>query len=261
MPMPEYKRRQMEFEDKNRPRYNLEPVRRIPVEQFYAEREYSHGLALLRELLPLESVKTILVCGVGAGADLHYWLAHLPLKWCVGLDFSIEAIKASQRVICLNDLPAIVGFVKGDFEYIPLKRNSVDLGIFVHTLHHALDPKRGFRELWRVSRKGVLLIEPLATPITHLFARLGIARNVEEEGNKVIRFALQQLLQWAGMECGAYQNRTYLYYYHPLIYRRLLPIFGSHLGLQMFKFLYGISNALLIPLHSKMAAVLLKTDE
>ncbi len=51
MKMPEYKRRQIEFENRMRPRYNLEPVRWTPVERFYAEREYSYGLELLRDIL------------------------------------------------------------------------------------------------------------------------------------------------------------------------------------------------------------------
>lgn len=259
--MPDYKRKQMEIEDQLRPRYSLEPIHFTPVEQFYAEREYHNALTLLNALLPLpaEPIKTILVGGVGAGADLHYWLTHLPLQSAVGLDFSKEAIKASQRRIQLNNLPSIVEFVQADFENIPLSNNSIDLGIFVHTLHHALDPQQGFRELWRVSRRGVLLIEPLATPVTHLLARLGIARDVEDVGNKVIRFSLPTLLPWTGEECTIYRSRSCLSYYHPLIYQHILPLFNSRPGLALFKSLYTVADRLLFPLHSKMVALLLKS--
>lgn len=258
MTLPDYKRRQIEHEDRYRPRYSLEPIHRTPVEEFYAEREYSVGLTLLQKLLPLQEVKTALVCGVGAGDDLHYWLTHMPVAHVIGLDFSIEAIRSTQRRIQLNHLPEIVHFALADFENNPLQDDAIDLGIFVRTLHHALDPELGFKELWRVSRRGVLLIEPLATPVTRLFARLGIARDVEEEGNKVIRFTLRQYLSWAGRECSAYRSRTYLYYYHPLIYNRLLPLFNSHRGAKLFDKLYWMGNALLIPFRSKMAAVLVK---
>jgi len=125
-------------------------------------------------------------------------------------------------------------------------------------LHHALAPERGFKELWRVSSRGVLLIEPLATPVTRLFARIGIARDVEEEGNKVIRFTLRQYLSWAGHACSAYQSQAYFYYDHPIIYRRLLPLFNSRLGMKLFEKLYAVGNVLLIPFRSKMAAVLVK---
>jgi len=38
----------------------------------------------------------------------------------------------------LHQLPDITRFVRADFEDVPLADNSIDLGIFVHTLHHAL---------------------------------------------------------------------------------------------------------------------------
>lgn len=258
MSLPEYKRKQIEHEDRILPRYSLEPIRRTPVEQFYAEREYSIGLTLLQKLLPLEEVKTALVCGIGAGDDLHYWLVHMPVAQVIGLDFSIEAIKSTQRRIQFNHLPEIADFALADFENIPLQDEAIDLGIFVRTLHHALNPEQGFKELWRVSRRGVLLIEPLATPVTRLFARLGIARDEEEAGNRVIRFTLSQYLSWAGRECTAHRSRTYLWYYHPLIYSRLLPLFDSNLGMKLFEKLYALGNVLLIPLHSKMAVILVK---
>jgi SAM-dependent methyltransferase len=254
----EYKRKQIKHEDSYRPRYNLEPRSWSPVEQFYAEREYAHSLSLLKKLLPIEQIRTMLVCGVGAGADLHYWLTHIPLAQVFGLDFSIESIKASQRLIYLNDLPDILSCVRADFESIPLANNAVDLGVFVHSLHHALKPELGFKELWRVSKRAVLLIEPLATPVTRLFARIGVAQDVEEAGNKVLRFTLDQYLDWAGAECVAYRGESHFYYYHPLIYRRILPIFHSELGAHMFKLLYHTVNTLLISLHSKLVAVLVK---
>ena len=258
MTLAEYKRRQIEHADVKLPHYNLEPARWRPAEQFYVEREYAHSLSLLRQLLPLDQIKSMLVCGVGAGADLHYWLTHIPLDQAFGLDFSIESIKATQRRIDLNSLPDIFGGVRADFENIPLADDAVDLGVFVQTLHHALDPEQGFKELWRVSKRAVLLIEPMATPVTRLFARIGIARDVEEAGNRVVRFTLKQYLNWAGAQCMAYRGESHFYYYHPLIYQRILPLFRSELRTRAFRLLYHTMNALLIPLHSKLVAVLVK---
>jgi ubiquinone/menaquinone biosynthesis C-methylase UbiE len=254
----EYKRKQIEHEDFHRPRYNLEPVNWTPVEAYYIEREYAHALRLLRRQLPPEAIKTLLVCGVGAGADLHYWLTHLPLVEAVGLDFSIESIRASQRRIELNGLPDVFRFMRADFEHIPLADNAVDVGVFVHTLHHAFDPEQGFKELWRVSRRAVLLIEPFSTPITRLFARIGIAQDVEEVGNKVVRFTLDQYREWAGQECRAFEGESHFYYYHPVIYQQILPRFNSRLGTPLFKLLYQAANTLLLPMHSRLVAVLVK---
>lgn len=261
MSLPEYKQIQIEHEDRHRIHYNLEAIQQTPTEKYYAEREYAFGLSLLEQLLSFEEVGTLLVCGVGAGADLHYWLTNLPLRSVLGLDFSIEAIRATQRRVHLNDLPDIVSYMRADFENIPLRDSSVDVGIYVHTLHHALDPAQGFRELWRVSKKGVLLIEPLSTPVTRLFARLGIAQDIEDVGNKVIRFKLDDYLRWVGTNGVAYRSRAYFYYYHPFIYKRLLPIFDSKLGLQVFRGIYRTLDAVLIPLRSKMATVLVKRGD
>lgn len=256
----DYKHRQIEHADQTRPRYNLAPIRRTPIEHFYADREHAIGLELVRKLLPIERIQTLMVCGVGAGDDLHYWLAHIPLKEVFGLDFSIEAIKSSQRRVRLNNLPEIVRYFRADFENIPVCDNAVDFGVYVHALHHALNPERAFKELWRVSRMGMMLIEPLSTPVTRLFAKLGLAQDVEEAGNKVIRFKPQQVVRWAGDERCKYLSRTYLYYYHPLIYRRLLPLFNSDLGFKAFRALYALGNVLLFPLRSKMAFVRVKID-
>jgi len=254
----EYKRQQIKHEDFHRPHYNLSPLRRTPVEQYYADREYAHGLMMLGKLLPAESIATMLVCGVGAGDDLHYWLTHMPLKHVFGLDFSIESIKASRRRIQLNHLPDILTCVRADFENIPLADNAVDLGVFVHTLHHAFNPEQGFRELWRVSRRAILLIEPLATPVTRFFAWMGLAQDVEDVGNKVLRFNLAQYLDWVGPECLGYLGETHLHHYHPLIYRRILPIFNSNAGTEVFKLWYQCMNLLFWPLHSRLVAVLVK---
>jgi ubiquinone/menaquinone biosynthesis C-methylase UbiE len=258
MSLAEYKQKQIEHEDLRRTRYSLAPVSWTAVEQFYVHQEHTHGLRLLHKLLPAQHMNTILVCGVGAGDDIHYWLTHLPLSAALGLDFSIESIRASRRRIALNNLPDIFRFLRSDFEDIPLRDNAIDIGVFVHTLHHALDPERGFKELWRVSRRAVLLIEPLSTPITRLFARVGIAQDVEETGNKVLRFRMKQFLDWAGDDCAAYLGESHLYYYHPAIYRYILPAFNFPLGLPLFKLLYHMANIALPPLHSRIVAVLVK---
>lgn len=258
MKLSEYKRKQIEHENRHRPQYNLELVNLAPVERFYLERQYRFALSLLEELALQDQIDTILVCGLGAGADLAFWLSHLHLEHAFGLDFSIEAIKATVRKLLLEESPGHTSSILADFETIPLQDDAVDLGIFVNSLHHALDPAMGYRELWRVSRKGVLLIEPYSTPITRLFARIGLAEDVEEAGNKVVRFQTKDFLLWSEDQLCQYKSRPHLWYYHPAIFRRLLPVFDSGFGFELFKILYSLADLILIPLRSKLAIVLAK---
>jgi ubiquinone/menaquinone biosynthesis C-methylase UbiE len=254
----EYKRKQMEHEDRNRPKYNLQPVEWSPIQKFYAEYEYSRGLKLIQDLLPLESIRTLLLCGVGAGSDLHYWLTHLSMEAVLGLELSREAIQATQRRVALNCLPEITKYIQGDFENISLNKDVVDFGVFVHSLHHAQDPEQAFKELWRVSRKGVLVIEPLSTSVTRFFSSIGLAQDWEPAGNKVIRFTPEQFVEWTDGFCAAYRSKTSLHYYHPLITRNILTFCDKVMKVETFEFLYSLANIILVPIHSKFCTVLIK---
>ena len=69
----EYKRRQMEFEDHEWCRYNLEPAVLPAAYRFYFETQCAIGVSELVKA-GLGQLSTMLVCGVGGGADLQYWL-------------------------------------------------------------------------------------------------------------------------------------------------------------------------------------------
>lgn len=258
MSLPSYKSQQIAYQDQILPRYNLQASTWSPLQRFYAEREYVFAHRMLRQLGLAEHVSSLLVCGVGAGTDLEYWITRLPITTAVGLDFSTESLKASLRRVALHQLPDVTRFIQADFEDVPLADNSVDLGIFVHTLHHAWNPECGFKELWRVARKGVVVIEPLDTVVTRLFARLGLAQEVEPSGNRVLRFNHRQFRHWAAAELESYRYLNCFYPYHPLIYRRIIPLLEMLRAEHAFKIAYYIANALLIPLHSKTVILLKK---
>ena len=88
----EYKRRQMEFEDREFCRYNLSPVKMSAPYKYYFDRQCGVGLATLIKA-DLSQPDGTLICGVGGGADLQFWIEHLPLDRCLALDFSIEAME------------------------------------------------------------------------------------------------------------------------------------------------------------------------
>jgi SAM-dependent methyltransferase len=253
----EYKRRQMEFEDHEWCRYNLEPVVLSAAYRFYFETQCAVGIS---ELMKAGLVQRgdVLVCGVGGGGDLQYWLERLPMGRCVALDFSIEAIRATQRRVRNHGLPDTVEYLKADIEDIPLRDDSVDLVIASQVLHHTLDPGRACREMFRVARRGVLLLEPANTLLTPLLTRIGLARSRESVGNLVLRFRRSDFISYLNGSMYSIRYRTYLFYDHPLIERALSRFFGFPGGVAMLKGLYKAADLCLFPLHSKCAVLLQK---
>jgi len=83
-------------------------------------------------------------------------------------------------------------------------------------LHHLDDPAGAIREMARVARHGVLILEPARAVLTRLAVRLGFAEEVEEAGNRVQRLAAPEVaacLRDAGFPRVAWQ-RTLMYYPH-----------------------------------------------
>jgi ubiquinone/menaquinone biosynthesis C-methylase UbiE len=260
MMLHEYKRRQMEFEDSEWCRYNLVPVKVSPAYQYYFDRQCAIGLdALVRA--GLERVGATLICGVGGGADLQFWLEHLALDRCLALDFSIEAIHATQRRLQNHSVSKSVEYLKGDIECIPLKDDSMDLVIASQVLHHTLDPAQACKEMFRIARRAVLLLEPANTILVPILKRIGLARVTEDAGNVVLRFRKSDFEAYLhGCDCSIWY-RTYLFYDHPILERNLGRYFDSERALSVLKTLYSLSNRLLVPFRSKCAVLLTKRPQ
>jgi SAM-dependent methyltransferase len=253
----EYKRRQMEFEDREWCRYNLKPDVLSAPYRFYFETQCEIGISELAKE-GFDQQDTVLICGVGGGADLQYWLDHLRVGRYVALDFSIEAIHATQRRIRHLGRPEAVEYLKADIEDIPLQDDSVDLVIASQVLHHALDPGRACREMFRVARRGVLLLEPANTLLTPLLIYTGLARATESVGNVVLRFRKSDFISYLNGSRYSIRYRTYLFYDHQLIEKALTRCFGFPGGVTVLKGLYKAAALCLFPLRSKCAVFLQK---
>lgn len=253
----EYKRRQMEFEDGEWCHHHLTPRPMAAPYRFYFETQCAVGIS---ELVKAGSDHrdTVLVCGVGGGADLQYWLEHLPVRRYLALDFSIEAIRATQRRIGNLGLAESVEYLKSDIEDIPLRDDSVDLVIASQVLHHTLDPGRACREMFRVARRGVLLLEPANTLLTPLLRQVGLARTTEVVGNVVLRFRESDFISYLNGFACSIRYRTYLFYDHRLIEKALNRFFGFPGGVTVLKTLYKAANLCLFPLRSKCVVFLQK---
>jgi SAM-dependent methyltransferase len=250
----EYKRRQMEFEDRECCWYNLAPVKMSAAYQCYFDRQCAVGLDTLTKA-DLGRPDATLICGLGGGADLQFLLEHLPLGRCLALDFSIEAIRATQRRFRNHYVSKPVEYLKADIECIPVQDNSVDIVIASQVLHHTLDPAQACQEMFRVARRGVLLLEPADTIMVSLLKRIGLARATEEAGNVVLRFRRSDFESYLdGCDCSV-QYRTYLFYDHPILERSLGRYFNFGGAIPVLTTLYSLTDRLVFPLRSKCAVL------
>jgi ubiquinone/menaquinone biosynthesis C-methylase UbiE len=225
--------------------------------KYYFDRQCEIGLDTLIKA-DLGQLDGTLICGVGGGADLQFWIEHLPLDHCHALDFSIEAIRATQRRLRHHSVSKRVEYLKADIECIPLKDNSVDLVIASQVLHHTLDPAQACKEMFRVARRGVLLLEPANTMMVSMLKRIGLARATEDAGNVVLRFRKSDFESYLhGCDCSV-QYRTYLFYDHPILERNLGRYFNFAGGIPVLKTLYSLTDRLMFPLRSKCAVLLTK---
>jgi ubiquinone/menaquinone biosynthesis C-methylase UbiE len=74
-------------------------------------------------------------------------------------------------------------------ERLSFEDDAFDWSYTALSLHHLPRPVLGFYELLRTSREGVIFIEPQDTWLTRLFVRSGLAREYEDVGNYVYRWA------------------------------------------------------------------------
>lgn len=85
--------------------------------------------------------------------------------------------------------------VVADVEHLPFGDASFHV-VFVHDgLHHLEDPLRGLDEMARVARRAVCVTEPAEAAATWIAAKLGLAQDREEAGNRVARLTLRSVRQ------------------------------------------------------------------
>jgi ubiquinone/menaquinone biosynthesis C-methylase UbiE len=255
----DYKRAQRKEFEEAWPDYNREPVVLSPAQQFWSTVEFQATEELL-ERSGLTAMDRLLVCGVGAGDDVHYWLSHLRVRACVGLDFAFEGLRATQRRLLGHKQQSIVQWVQADIEALPFTDGSADLVIVARSLHHLLDPGLGVRELFRVSRRGLAILEPADSFLMPLFKWIGIAQHTEDAGNIVLRFTRSDFEQYLNGQAHSLSYRKCLYYYHPWLNRRLIRLFDFPGGVHLLRGLHRVASVLFPFLHSKGIALITKGE-
>ena len=101
-----------------------------------------------RHLAIEESTSTL---DVGAGSGTLTWHLAERAGRTIGLDFSRNL---------LNRSPCHGALVQGDALHLPFQNNAFDIVLEGNFLHHVDDPVAVLREMARVARVGVILVEP-----------------------------------------------------------------------------------------------------
>jgi len=168
-----------------------------------------------------------------------------------GIDFSPAAVARAQERARRYDFAA--RFLVADAEHLPFPDHSFDVVAVHDGLHHLDDPYRAIREMARVAREGVLILEPAQAALTRVAIRVGIAEDVEEAGNYVYRLVPDKVaacLRQAGFGRVVWR-RTLMYYPHePFPWFRWFdraPLFW------LFRAVFGWANLLLGQWGNKLA--------
>lgn len=131
-----------------------------------------------------------------------------------GTDVSTEALARARERAQRYGFRA--RFEVADAEALPFRGGSFDAVVVHDGLHHLEDPFRAIREMARVAREGVLILEPARAAVTRLAVWLGVAEEVEEAGNHVRRLQAGEVatcLRTAGFSEVSWR-RTLMYYPH-----------------------------------------------
>ncbi|MFC7132185.1 MULTISPECIES: class I SAM-dependent methyltransferase [Salinibaculum] len=105
-----------------------------------------HALARL----PVEAGDTVLDLGTGSGYVLRALRDTADIGRGYGLDASPEMLRNARSY---TDDPQ-VGFLRGDFDALPLATDSVDHVFSMEAFYYAPDPKHTLEEIRRVLRPG-----------------------------------------------------------------------------------------------------------
>lgn len=177
--------------------------------EFLIEHKFRTGLQMLGFDVAGCSVLEV-CCGSGMMAEKFARMGAV----VTGIDFSRAAVarvreRARRRGLAMQSLVA-------DAENLAFAERSFDVVAVHDGLHHLEHPERAIREMARVARRGVLILDPARAALTRLAVWLDIAADVEEAGNEVKRLEpgkIAKMLSGLGYRHVCWK-RTLMYYPH-----------------------------------------------
>lgn len=199
---------------------------------------FHYSLGICKKFLGNVKGKKIinLCCGGGADAEYFYKLG----AEITGVDISANYLKcASVRAKKFN---LNFNLLVGDAENLPFKSAYFDYGIVHCGLHHLPNPYEGIKELIRVSKKGIVIVESFNSIFTKLFIKLGLSNEIEG-GHPIYRFDKNSLINFL-KENGLkkYNLKTFFIYTReePL---HIYSFFDNKYLFKVFKFVYNFVNS------------------
>jgi SAM-dependent methyltransferase len=130
----------------------------------------------------------VVSCG-GSGMDAHF-LASRGAR-VISVDISLGAALRTRARAARYGLEVIS--VVGDAERLPIGDRVAQIGYVHDGLHHLESPAQAISELARVSSRDLSITEPAKALATAVAVRLGASEAVEESGNSVYRFTVEEL--------------------------------------------------------------------
>jgi 2-polyprenyl-3-methyl-5-hydroxy-6-metoxy-1,4-benzoquinol methylase len=177
--------------------------------EFLIEHKFRAGLRVLGFGMAGRSVLEV-CCGSGMMAEKFARTGAA----VTGIDFSSAAVARAQERARRGGFAA--RFLVADAENLAFADRSFDIVAVHDGLHHLEHPERALREMARVARYGVLILDPARAALTRLAVWLGIAVDVEDAGNEVKRLVpgkIAAILHTQGFRDIRWE-RTLMYYPH-----------------------------------------------
>lgn len=179
---------------------------------------------------------TLLNVGCGTGLEAEYFSKF----GCeiIGIDFSLSQLRGAKKR--MEKRGFYMHLLAADIENVPLCSDSVDFALAYESLHHLPDPYKGYREMCRVARRGVIVFEPRGSFLRNIALRIGAATEREVVGN-VVKEVCEETLASMGREYGfepVYIGRhVYKEFFRPPAF---FALFDKALGFWLFRCAFGM---------------------
>ena len=169
----------------------------------YLKVENSHGWSRNYPLYKLEKFfrhiapSEVVTIGDGKGGHEAQIIKKFGNK-AIATDIATEILEVAKKINLIDD------FAKEDAENLSFADNFIDYSFIKESLHHLPRPYLCIYEMLRISRKGIILVEPNGD---HCY-KIG-KEQYEPSGNYKYQFTLKELIQCAA--CLGFNHVAYGY--------------------------------------------------
>jgi SAM-dependent methyltransferase len=185
------------------------------------------------------------IASCGSGIDIHYLSRFYNAK-ILATDYSKEAVDRVRVTFPHVDVKV------EDNEKLSFTDNYFDWSFIAASLHHLPRPTLGLYELLRVSKYGVIVIEPNDSLLTKLATNLKMVQEYEISGNYVYRISKRDLCKIARSGyCDYYMDRCFSPH----------RVAKRHAGFILLKMLTGLCNAFAAPLGNYIIFAIKKRSD